>query len=109
MNRAVYDRLVAVAKSRGLITYAELGRVADLDISYLPDLDTLVRILEEIALNEIEAGRPLLVVLVIREDINMPAKGLFRFAKRHGLQKGNDDVAFFTKELARVYQAWTGD
>jgi len=106
VNQAVYDRLVAVAKAKSLITYADLGKVAGLDVSNISDLDALVAILEEIALYEIHAGRPLLVVLVIREDINMPAKGLFKFAKQHGIQQDKDDVVFFMKELSRVYQHW---
>jgi len=107
MNQVVYDKLVAVARERSLITYAALGRAAGIDVNYLPDLDALVKILEEIAVHEMQAGRPLLVVLVIREDTNMPAKGLFKFAKKSGVQKEKDDIAFFTKELARVYEEWT--
>lgn len=106
MNQAVYDRLVEVAKSRGLISYAELGRVVGLDLGRRGDSLEMVAILEEIALNESQAGRPLLVAVVIREDTNMPGKGLFTWAKKQGLQKSDDDIAFFTKELSRVYQQW---
>src|SRR5690348_5582425 len=105
MNQAVYDHLVRVASEGKLISYNDLGKTADLDVGHLPDLDRLVKILEEIAEHETSQGRPLLVMVVIREDLQMPAKGLFKWAKSHGLQKGKD-FDFFATELQRVYATW---
>ena len=107
MNQAVYDRLVSVAKACGLISYSELSKIIGLDLGRRADMEAMVTIMEEIALNEMQVGRPLLVAVVIRDDTKMPGKGLFTFAKEHGLQKDNDEVAFFTKELSRVYQQWS--
>ena len=107
MNQAVYDKLVEVAKARSRITYAQLGIVADLDVSILPDLDKLVKILEEIAEQDVKAGRPLVVTVVVREDVNMPAKGLFKWARKHGVQKEKDDLVFYLQELDRVYRHWS--
>jgi hypothetical protein len=106
MNQAVYDKLVAVARQRGLVAYADLARVADLDATADGGIKQLGAILDEIALNEIRAGRPLLAVVVIRADRGAPSKGLFDFARKHGLLKGKDDMAFFASELQRVYEAW---
>src|SRR5690348_781277 len=105
MNAAVYEHLIKVAGQRRLVTYNDLAKIADLDVAYLPDHDQLTRILEEIAEHEVSQGRPLLVVVVIREDIQMPAKGFFKWARRRRLQKGKD-FEFFAEELERVYRAW---
>lgn len=108
MHQAVYDKLLSVAKARSQITYTELGNVADLDVSLAGQIDLLVQILDEIALHEIKAGRPLLPIVVMRADIQMPSKGLFKFAAKHGLLKDKDEMKFFAVELARVYEAWRG-
>lgn len=107
MHQSIYDRLVAVARARKQITYADLGNVADVDVSQPGQLERLVRILDEIALQEIKAGRPLLPIVVMRADIQMPSKGLFKFAAKHGLMKGKDEMAFYAAELKRVYDLWS--
>ncbi len=109
IGQAVHDKLVSVARAKGLVSYTELGHVADLDVADRAQLDQLVKILDEIALREVHAGRPLLPVVVIRADLQMPSKGLFKFAKKHGLMKDGDEIGFFSKELARVYAAWAGE
>jgi hypothetical protein len=107
MNAAVYEKLKQVARDHKLITYTELGRAADLDVAHLPDLDKLVKLLTEIADHEVAQNRPLLVAVVIREDLGMPSKGLFQYARAKGLQgKKTDEVTFFAEELKRVYEAW---
>ncbi|HYC77087.1 MAG TPA: hypothetical protein VEI02_05605 [Planctomycetota bacterium] len=106
MNQAVYDKLIAVAKQRSLVTYADLARVADLDVAADGGVRHLGTILDEIALHEIRAGRPLLAVVVIRADRGVPSKGLFDFARKHGMLRGRDETGFFSDELRRVYEAW---
>ena len=109
MNEGMYEKLKQVARDRSLVTYTELGKAGDLDVSIPAQMDQLVRDLDEIALHEIEAGRPLLPVVVIRADKQMPSGGLFKFAKKHGLMKDNDQVGFFSVELGRVYETWGKD
>lgn len=106
MNQAVYDKLVAVARQRSLVTYTELARVADLDVSADGGIKQLGSILDEIATYEIRAGRPLLPIVVIRADRGAPSKGLFDFARKHGLLKDKDELGYFAKELGRVYDSW---
>lgn len=106
MNEGLYENLKQVARDRGLVTYTELGAAGDLDVSIPAQMDQLVRDLDEIALHEIKAGCPLLPVVVIRADKQMPSGGLFKFAKKHGLMKDNDQVGFFSVELNRVYNSW---
>jgi hypothetical protein len=102
----VYEKLVATARGRQLITYTDLGKTADIDVSDRQQLDQLVKILDKIAVADIKAGRPLLVTVVIRADRGTPSKGFFDFAKQHGLMKRQDEVGFFASELQRVYTAW---
>jgi len=105
-HERVYDRLVAAARARAVVTYTELGKSADLDVSDLAQLDRLVKILDRIAAADIRANRPLLVAVVIRADRGMPSKGFFDFARQHRLMKRQDEMGFFASELSRVYAAW---
>jgi hypothetical protein len=43
-------------------------------------------------------------VVLVREN-NMPGAGLFKYARRNGLQK-TDDLTFFATELKGVYEYW---
>lgn len=104
MNAAVYDKLVQVAKARATITYGEVAKVADLSLEGDDALKSLGLLLDEIADQEIAAGRPLLPVVIVREN-NMPGAGLFKYARRKKLQK-TDDLTFFATELKRVYEHW---
>jgi hypothetical protein len=105
VNPVVYDKLVQVAKARRTITFRELGQVADMLLDSDDDTKMLGLILDGIADQEVREGRPLLPVLVVNESNNMPGAGLFKYAKRRNLQKG-DDLTFFATELKRVYDYW---
>jgi hypothetical protein len=102
----VYERLKEVARNGRTATYTEIATLADLDASDNSDLANLVAGLEQIAETETKAGRPLLVIVVLRNDTNMPGKGLFMWAAKHGLYSDGDDIAFFARELRRVYDYW---
>jgi hypothetical protein len=105
VNQAVYDKLIQVARARKTIPYGELARIADLLVESRDEIIILGLILDTIADQEVAAGRPLLPVVVVSEASNMPGGGLFKYAKRKKLQKG-DDLTFFTTELKRVYDHW---
>ena len=106
MNESMYERLKTAARERSLVTCSELGNAGDLDVSTPAQMDQLVHNLDEIALHEIEAGRPLLPIVVIRADKQLPSGGLFKFAKKHGLMKDNDQVRFFSAELRTTHESW---
>lgn len=108
INSAVYEKLVQVARERRTVTYVELAQAADLSLSVEDDMTTLGHQLDGIAEQEVAAGRPLLAVVVVKENSNMPGAGLFKFAKQKGLQKkGVDDITFFATELNRVHAFWS--
>ena len=91
----------AVAKAKGTVQFVELATVADMPLDGDEDVAALGRVLDEIAEQEVAAGRPLLPVLVVHGTRNMPGAGLFKFAKKNKLQKG-DDLTFFATEMAQV-------
>lgn len=105
MNAAVYDKLIEVAKARKTIAYGDLATAANLTIGDDGARKSIGFMLDEIAEHELAAGRPLLPIVVIREDNNMPSSGLFRFARAKKLQK-SADITFFATELKRVYDYW---
>lgn len=107
VNDAVYNKLVQVAKARKTIAYGELAMVADVMVEDEggDDFRSVGFILDAIADQEVAAGRPLLPIVVVSGKTNMPGGGLFKYAKRKKIQKG-DDVTFFATELRRVYDYW---
>jgi hypothetical protein len=104
-NEAVYQKLVQVAKARKSIAYGELAQTADVSIDGDDAMKVIGDILDAIADQEVAAGRPLLPIVVVSGKTNMPGGGLFKYAKRKKLQKG-DDLTFFATELRRVYDFW---
>jgi hypothetical protein len=106
MNDVIYQKLIGIAQAGKLISYSELACVPGLDMGRKEEMEELGRALDEIAIHEIAAGRPLLPIVVIRDDTKMPGRGLFKFARARGLLKIPDDLAFFSTELKRVYEVW---
>src|SRR5262249_51993210 len=112
VNAAVYEKLVQVAKARTTITYTALASVADITLAGSGDdeMKTLGFVLDEIADQEIAAGRPLLPAVVVKKSDNMPGAGLFIYARKKGLQKKKtDNLTFFAEELKRVYAYWSSN
>jgi hypothetical protein len=105
VNPVVFAKLVEVAKARRTIPFTELAQVADMSLTSDDDTKMLGLILDHIADQDVREGRPLLPVLVVNPSNNMPGAGLFKYAKRKKLQKG-DDLTFFATELKRVYDYW---
>jgi len=105
INAAVYQKLIQVAKARKSITYGELAQAADVSADGDDAMRVVGELLDAIADQEVTAGRPLLPIVVVSGRTNMPGGGLFKYAKRKKLQKG-DDMAFFVAELTRVYDFW---
>jgi len=105
VNAVVFEKLVQVAKAKKTIQFLELGQIADMPADSDEDIAALGHVLDAIAEDDVKNGRPLLAVLVVHGTRNMPGVGLFKFAKKKKLQKG-DDLTFFATELKRVYDYW---
>lgn len=67
-------------------------------------------ILGEISSNEHNNGRPLISVLVFRDDKNIPGDGFFELAHRLGLFNGGEDEnakdTYFVSEFKKVCDYW---
>ncbi len=108
MHQAIYDKLVSVARSQSTVCYSEIAPLAGLDMSRPPDRNIIGEILGEISTYEHEQGRPMLTVVVVRKDKNMPGPLFFNLARELGVQHGDDNRAFFYAELRRVHDCWRG-
>jgi hypothetical protein len=108
VNAALYAKLIQVAKDRKTIPYGELAQAGDLSLDGEDDMKAFGFALDAIADQEVAAGRPLLPVVVVSGTTNMPGGGLFKYAKKKKLQKG-DDMTFFATELNRVYAFWAAN
>jgi hypothetical protein len=65
MNEPIYDLLKRVAAERRTTTYAEVGPLADLDMSRADHRNRISVLLDEISSHENGAGCPLLSAVVV--------------------------------------------
>ena len=105
MHQAMYEELKRAALRQTTVTYSEIAPLADLDMEDPSHRDEIGRLLGEISKHEHGMNRPLLSVLVIHRDNNMPGPGFFKLAKRLRLYDGRDDLKYFLDELKRVHAA----
>lgn len=110
MHQAIYEELKKVARAGGTTTYGEIAPLASLDMSRADHRNQIADILGEISSYEHSQGRPMLSVVVVHsehgEDAGMPGKGFFELARQIGVQRNEDNVTFFARELERVHDEW---
>ena len=109
MHKAIYEKLKETAKNRQTVTYTEIAPLAGLDMSIPVHRDQIGDLLGEISETENKNDRPMLSVIVIHRNNNMPGKGFFKLAKELGLYsivRFRDDISFFSFELNRVFDYW---
>jgi hypothetical protein len=106
----VYERLKQAARANAPVTYGEIAALIGLDTSRGDHRDQIAELLGEISESEHKLGRPMLSVVAVHSEqgapTGTPGKGFFTLAKRLGLQRNEDDVTFFIRELARAHAAW---
>jgi hypothetical protein len=109
MHQKIYAKLREVARSGRLITYGELAPLANLDLASLADRTKLANILGEISTHEHEQNRPLLSAVVVLGGESVPGEGFFKLARDLGVHTGGNpdqNLAFFVREINRVYAEW---
>jgi hypothetical protein len=111
MNATIYERLKEAAKEKRFLTYSDVSAAIGLSLTDAEGLNKLSVLLEEIADHEIDAGRPLLVAIIVSDSNNMPGSGLFSYAKRKGLMsaKDKDKLTFFLAEAKKVHEFWAAN
>jgi len=106
MHTAIYQVLQETARAQGVITYAELAPLAEVDLNSAADRAALAAILDEINLHEHNEGRPMLSAVVVLAGRQTPGAGFFACAQRLDRTVGADPQAFWAQELAAVYRTW---
>ena len=96
----VRDRLIEVARNRGLTTYGELAPIAG-----LPAV-AVGRLLDEIVNDEVSAERPMVSAVVV-DSKGRIGDGFFKMAAGLGRTASPErSEEFLTAERERVYEYW---
>lgn len=106
MNEILYEILKEVARHGRITYYADISPQFGLDMANQQDRNEIGALLGEISTYEKNQGRPLLSVVVIHRDNNVPGLGFFNLARELNVYNGADDVLFFIQELRRVHDYW---
>jgi hypothetical protein len=106
MQDRIREHLIGVARKQATTTYAEIARLAGLDVDDAADRERLAGLLREISTAEHAAGRPMLTAVVVHRGRGRPGRGFFDLARSLGRHSAGDDAAFFNTEVERVYTEW---
>lgn len=102
----VRSALVEAAAERRTMRYADVARIMDITPSGQFMGMRVGSLLDEICEDEVRHGRPMLSALVVGYT-GRPGKGFFATAQALGrLKEGDDEAAFFARELEAVYETW---
>jgi hypothetical protein len=106
LKEEVFEILKGIAAQRRMITYGEIAseiRGAKFD-AYDKRLWDLIG---DVGIDEVEAGRGLLCVLVVHKHGDMePGNGFFELAARYG-RSLRDQTKCFIEEVKRVHYEWS--
>ena len=103
----IYQRIIQVAKSGSITHYSDIAPLVGLNMELPADRNVMSNILDKISMSEHENAKPLLSVVVILKEKNIPGDGFFGMAQGVGLYDGSDAVEFWIKELRRVHDHWS--
>lgn len=112
IHEPIYQRLKETARSQSLVVYSELAEMAGLNMSLDKDRGTLGDILGAISQLEHQQGHPMLSVVSVLKDTQMPSKGFFDWARQLGKLQGDtemEELEFFAHELQAAYDYWTAN
>ncbi len=105
----IYAELKDIARQGGSpATYEYIANVAAMELRREVDRIELARLLGEISTCEHEDGRPMLSVLVVRKDDQMPGEGFFTLARDLGRLTTQTHEDFVREEREAVYRQWQG-
>ena len=102
--------LVERARHRALITYSELARnVTGVELPTEGWSGHLFWLLGQIAMDEAQAGRPLLSALVVRKQEGTPGLGFFQAAGNAGIGDGTESEALWVQEFIKAHRYYADD
>lgn len=102
--------LVEVARRKDVVTYGQLAHDFGYTIGSTYDATQWGSLLGHLSTVENDAGRPLLSVIVVNKQDNLPSGGFWDMAQNVGRYGGltpEDRVAFAINEMKNVYRYWT--
>lgn len=101
------QRLIDTARRQNVMHYGPAADMLGITADRLDHCPELAQALDEVSTFEHEHGRPLLSVVVVRQEDSRPGAGFFKMATRNGIQTaGQDDDDFLVAELRRVHAYW---
>jgi len=112
MNTIIRDKLIEISKKKRFITYQKLSDQCKLGLtmSDISQRNELAHLLGDISTYEFQNDRPLLSVVVFRDDTNKPGNGFFELANSLNLYNGSNNEIhkdkYFVSELNKCYDYW---
>lgn len=107
-DAAIRDRLIAAARRREVVHYADLAKATGREMKGPNWAAHIGRILGRISSAEARAGRPLLSVIVVSRDSGRPGGGFLTLGQElHLLEPGEDEDSFVRRQTERVYDYWS--
>ena len=106
--RTVQDYLIQIARRRGLTSYTEAGAIIGLNMASEIARIHIAQILDEVNIDEVSQGHPMISALVIYQDKEKkrPGPGFFTCARGLGRLTDNDEDGFWAKEVSAVHNWW---
>lgn len=110
LHKPIYDELKRLARRQQMTNYSAIAPLAGLDMENPDHRDVMRELLGKISTYEHQQGRPMLTAIVVHKQDNIPGHGFFELARHLGLlSAGEDQLAFFCREVARVHNYWGSD
>lgn len=112
MHIEIYNRLIELARAGRLTAYSEIAPLAGLSMEIAEDRKRISQLLEEIAMHEFNAGRPMLTAIVVHlGGDNNPGEGFFAIATQIGRFSGSRQqiprLEFWSRQVQEVYNYWS--
>ena len=106
-DEAIRRRLIAAARDRQTVYYKDLAKATGREMKGPNWAVHIGRILGRISSEEAKAGRPLLSVIVVSRDTNLPGGGFYNLGEQLGLlEPGETEETFINRQTELVYDYW---
>jgi len=106
-RKTIRQKLIIVARQKGMRTYTEVGNWVGLDMSWEPARIQIAQLLDTVNEDEVNQGHPMLSALVIYKDEGRPGSGFFKCARGLGKLIGYDEDVFWANEVKAVHEWWS--
>lgn len=106
-REAIRDRLIAAAKRRHYLNYADLADAIGRSKAGPHWAVHIGRLLGHISTEEVAAGRPMLSAIVVSRDTRLPGEGFFGLGQQlRKVALGEDEESFARRQIEEVFDYW---